>query len=97
MASGAVVELEKRRDRIASGRLPELRGREHGRQPLLGADHGQFLADDLLDLPVNAPAERRERPEARGHLADEPGAHEQLVADGLSLGRGVAQGRQEEL
>ena len=30
-------------------------------------------------------------------LADEAGAHEQLVADRLGVGRRVAQGRQEEL
>ena len=97
VAPGAVVELEELRDRIPPGRLPELRRGEHWREPLLRADRVHLLADDVLDLAVDAPAERRKRPEPRGDLSDEPGTHEQLVADRLGLGRRVAQGRQEEL
>src|SRR5262249_42447718 len=97
MASCAVVELEELRDRVAPRRLPELCRREHGRKPFLCPDLLELLADDLLDLAMGAPAKGRERPEARGHLPDEPGADEQLVADGLGLGRGVAQGWEKEL
>ena len=51
------------------------------------ADRVHLLADDLLDLPVDAPAERQERPQAGADLADEAAAHEQLVADRLGVRR----------
>ena len=56
------------------------------------------LADGetLDDVLVDAPAEREERPQACAHLADECAPDEQLVADRLRVGRGLAQGRQEE-
>ena len=95
--AGAILEMKDLRDRDAAGRLPELGRRQDRREPLLRPDRGELVADDLLDLPVHAPAERRERPEAGRHLADEARADEQLVADGLGLGRVVAQGRDKEL
>ena len=79
--AGAVVEVEDLRDLDPPGRLPQLGGRQDGHQHLLAADRVHLLADDLLDLPVDAPAERQERPEAGADLADEAAAHEQLVAD----------------
>ena len=60
----AILHVEDLGDLVAPGRLPELDGRQHGREPLLRADRLHLLADDLLDLAVHAPAERRERPEA---------------------------------
>ena len=53
--------------------------------------------DDLHDLLVHAPTERKERPDPRADLADEPAAHEQPVACGLGVRRRVAQGREEKL
>ena len=76
---------------------PELGRREHRREHLLRADRVHLLADDLLDLPVDAPAERQERPEPRADLADEAAADEQLVRERLGVGRSVAQGRQVQL
>ena len=91
------LSAEDLRDVVAAGLLPELDRRQHRHQHLLAADRVHLLADDLLDLPVHAPAERQERPDARAHLADEAAADEQLVVDRLGVGGRVAQGRQEEL
>ena len=96
-AALVVGDVDDHRDLVAAGRLPELDRREHGREPLLGADRGQLLADDLLDLPVNAPAERHEGPHACAHLPDEPTADEQLVARSLRVRGRFAQRRQEKL
>ena len=95
--AGAVGDVEDLRDLVAAGRLPELDRRQHRRQELLRADRVHLLADDLLDLAVDAPAERQERPQARADLADVAAADEQLVADRLGVGGRVAKGRQEEL
>ena len=84
-------------NRVAPGRLPELRGGEHGHEHLLPPDRVHLLADDLDDLLVHAPAERQERPHARAHLPDVAAAHEQLVRDRLGVGGRLAQGRDEEL
>ena len=89
--------LEDLRNRHAARRLPELGGSQDGHQHLLAADRVHLLADDLLDLPVDAPAERHERPDARAHLADEAAADEQLVAHRLGIGRIIAERRDEEL
>ena len=93
----AVLELEELRDPVAAGLDPQLGRRQHRREHLLRTDCGQLLADHLLDFPVDAPAERQERPQARAHLADEASAHEQLVRERLGVGRRVAQGREVEL
>ena len=61
------------------------------------ADRVHLLADDLLDLPVDRPAERQVRPQAGADLADEAAADEQLVTDRLGVGGILAQGRQEQL
>src|SRR5262249_12467169 len=66
----AILHVEDLGDLVAPGRLPELLWRQDGREPLLGADRVHLLADDLLDLPVHAPAEAGERPEARADLTD---------------------------
>ena len=95
--AGAVGDVEDLGDLVAARRLPQLDRRQHRHEQLLRADRVHLLADDLLDLAVDAPAERHERPEARADLADEAAADEQLVADRLGVGRRVAQGRQEEL
>jgi hypothetical protein len=63
----------------------------------ISADRVHLLADDLLDLAVHPPAERRERPEAGAHLPDEAGADEQPVADRLRVGGRVAQRGEMEL
>ena len=81
----------------AARALPQL-GRVHRREPeLLGADAVHFLADQRLDLAAHAPAERKDRVDAGRELADQPGAHEQLVADGLGVGGIVAQRGNERI
>ncbi len=96
-SSGPVLEVEDLGDLDAPGRLPELRGREHRHQHLLSADRVHLLSDDLLDLAVDAPAERHECPHAGANLADVAAAHEELVRRGLRVSRVVAQRREIEL
>src|SRR5438132_8139363 len=91
VAARAVLEPEELRDADPAGRLPELGGRQHRHEDLLRAEGVQLLADDLLDLPMDAPAERHERPEAARDLADEAAAHEELVRCGLRVSRIFAQ------
>ena len=97
LAAVAVGQVEDLGDLVAAGRLPQLDRRQQRAEELLPADRVHLLADDLLDLPVDAPAERQVRPEPGAHLADEAAADEQLVADRLRVGRVLAQGRKEEL
>jgi hypothetical protein len=93
LAAGPVLQAEELRNPGAAGRLPQLDRRQHGREPFLRAERVELLADDLLDPPVHAPAERREAPEPRRELTDEPTAHEQLVRDRLRVGGVLSQGR----
>ena len=97
VAARPVVQVEDLGDLDPAGRLPQLGGSKHRHEHLLAADRVHLLADDLLDLPVDAPAERHERPDARADLPDEAAADEQLVTDGLRFGGVVTEGRQEEL
>jgi hypothetical protein len=95
--AGAVFRVEDLGDAGTASRLPELDRRQDGREPLLRADRFHAFADDLFHLAVDAPPERREGPESRRELPDESGADEQLVADGLRVGRRLAQGREMQL
>ena len=97
VAARAVLQAEELRDRDPPCRLPELGRREDGHEDLLRAEGVQLLPDDLLDLPVDAPAERQERPEPARNLANEAAANEQLVRDRLGVGGIVAQGRNKKL
>jgi hypothetical protein len=97
LAIVAITELEELGDVVAVGRLPELGRGQDGHRELLRPDRVHLFANDLNDVLVNAPAERKKRPQPRAQLADEGAADEQLVADRLGVGRGLAQGRQEEL
>jgi hypothetical protein len=93
----AVCELEDLWDVVAAGCLPELGRRQDGHQQLLRADRVHLLANDLRDLPVNAPAEREERPDARADLPHEAAAYEQPVACRVGVGGILTQRREEEL
>jgi hypothetical protein len=95
--AGAVLQLEELWDAVAAGLLPELCGREDRRIHLLRADRVHLFADDLLDLAMDAPAEREKCPQAGAHLAHEAPAHEELVRRRFRVGGIVAQGRKEEL
>ena len=95
--TAAVGDVEDLRDLVATGRLPQLDRGQYGCEKLLGADRVHFLANDLLDLAVDLPAEWQVAPQACAHLTDEPAADEQLVADRLGIGRILAQGRKEQL
>ena len=94
--SRGVLELDDLWDRDTPGLLPQLRRCQNRAEHLLGTDGVHLLADDLDDLLVDAPAERQERPQPCADLPDEAAPHEQLVARGLSIGRVLAQSRQEE-
>ena len=96
-AADPVLQLEELGNAVAAGLLPQLGRRQDRREHLLAADRVHLLADDLLDLAVHAEAERHERPEAGADLANEPAAHEQLVAGCFGVRRCVPQGREEKL
>ncbi len=81
---------------VAAASLPELSRRQDRHRHLLSADRVHLLADDLHDLLVHAPAGGKVRPETGADLPDQPGPHEQLVRDGLGVGRVLAQRREEE-
>ncbi len=97
LATAAVLQLEELRNAVPTRLLPELGGRQHRRVHLLRADRVHLLANDLLDLAVDTPAEWEERPQARADLTHEAAPHEQLVRNRLRVGGVVAQRRQEEL
>ena len=96
-ASVAVGDVKDLRDADAAGRLPQLGRGEHRHLHLLRADRVHLLADDLLDLAVDAPAERHERPQPGADLAHVAAAHEQLVRNGFRVRGVVAERGKEEL
>jgi hypothetical protein len=63
----------------------------------LGTAVVHLLADDALDVALDAPADRRETVEASGQGGHKTGAEEQLVAAELGLRRGISQGFQHQL
>ena len=79
-----------------AGGLPDRGGMHGGQQELLGPDGVHLLADDLAHLLVDAPAQWQHRVVPGLQLAHEAATHEQAVADGVGLGRGVAQGGDEQ-
>ncbi len=93
----AVGQLEEFGNAVASGGLPELGRRQHRHEELLGADRVHLFADDLDDVLVHPPAEWEKGPDPRADLADEPAAHEQLVADRVGVRGVLPQGRDEQL
>ena len=96
LATRPILEAEDLGNRDAARRLPELGRSEHGHQHLLAADRVHFLANDLLDPPVNPPPEGQERPQAGAHLADEAAANKQTVARRLGIARVFPERRDEE-
>jgi hypothetical protein len=91
----AVLELEQLLDLVAA-RLPPRLGRLQDRhQHLLGADRLHLLAQDRLDLALDPPSRRQERPQAGAELADQPRPDHQLVRKGLRVRRGLLQGGEE--
>ena len=97
LPSGPIGHVEESRESVAPRRLPQLDRRQQWAEELLRADRVHLLADDLLHLSVDPPAERQVRPEPGADLSDEPAPDEELVADRLSIRRVLAQGGQEEL
>jgi len=99
LAAAAVLQAEHlvAHHLPAARALPELRGVHRGEPELLRADLVHLVADDRLDLPAGAPAERQDRVDPRRELADEARAHQQLVTDRLGVGGVVTQGRNEGL
>src|SRR6202030_191742 len=74
-----VLEVEKLRDLVPAGRLPELDRSQHRGEPLLRPDRLHLLANHLFDFAVDTPTERGERPQPRRDLPDESRTHEELV------------------
>jgi hypothetical protein len=91
----AVLQAELLCQPVASCLLPQL-GWVHDRhQQLLGADGVELLAHDLHRLLMGPPARGQPGPEAGAELADEPGAHHQLVRERLGVtGRLLLGGQQ---
>ena len=82
---------------VAAGLLPQLGGVDDRHLHLLAADAVDLLADHLLDALLHAEAQRQQRVDAGAELPHVAGAHQQLVADHLGLGRIVAQAGEEEV
>ena len=70
-------------------------GCDHRHQHLQAADGVHLLANDLLGLSVRPQPGGHPRPHARPQLADQPGAHHQLVRGGLGVGRSLLLGGQQ--
>ena len=64
---------------------------EGGQEHLLAADGVHLLADYPLDLEPGALPERQHRVRPGGELTDEPGPHQQAVADRLGISRGFSE------
>ena len=76
--------------------LPQLRGDDGRHEDLLRAGPVHLASRDRLDAAHDAQAERQEVVDAARDLADHPGAHEELVAHDLRVGRVVPQRRDQE-
>ena len=96
VAAVPILEAKDLLDVVTAALLPELERRQHRAEHLLAADRVDLLAHDLHDLLVHGPPQREVRPDPGADLADVAPANEQLVRDGLGVGRCVAQCRDEE-
>jgi hypothetical protein len=94
---GPIGHVEELGNPVAPRRLPQLDRGQQWAEELLPADCVHLLADDLLHLAVDPPAEWEVRPQPGADLSDEPAPDEELVADRLRVGGILAQGRQEQL
>lgn len=81
--------------RPPAGRLVGLARQQRGEAQLL-ADPVHLLADDALDAAQHREPEREPGVDPGRGATDVAGAHEQLVAGQLGVGRVLAQGPQEE-
>ena len=80
----------------AAAGLPQLAGMEGGQEEFL-ADLVHLFADDVHDLVEGAVAQEEIGVDSGGQLADVSGADQEFVAGDFGVGRGFAQGRDEEL
>ena len=69
----------------AAGGLPQIGRMDDRHRHLLAADPVHLLPHDVLDLGQGATGEREIREDAGAELADEAGAHQQLVAGDLGV------------
>ncbi len=99
LASEAILQLEEviAHHVVAARFLPQLGRVQRGQKKLLGADGIHLLADDGGDLQNRALREIEEVVDSGGEGPDITRAEQELVADGLRLGRGLAQGGDEEM
>mmetsp|Transcript_53733 Transcript_53733/g.126540 ORF Transcript_53733/g.126540 Transcript_53733/m.126540 type:complete len:357 (-) Transcript_53733:266-1336(-) len=99
VASMAVLHAQQFRAHLveAAGLLPQLGGLDHRHQAFDGAGRVHLLADDLLDLADDPKPHRHVVVNAGAQALDHAGAHHQLVADDLGIGRRFLEGGDEEL
>ena len=71
---------------VAAALAPQLGRLQRRHEHFLGSGAVLLFAHDLLDLLQDPKAERKPGIDARGRLADQPGAQHQLVADDLGVG-----------
>ena len=95
--AGPVLELDQdlAQDLVPAGGLPQLGRLEHRHQQLLRAGAVHLLPDDRGRLLQRAQSERQIGVRPGAETADEPGAHHQLMADGVGVLRVLAEGGQE--
>ena len=99
VAVAAVLEPGQLRPHgVVSARLPPDVGRMDDRhQQLLPADGVHLLADDLLDLAHDPPAQRQQAVDARAQRSHQRGAQHQTVAGQLDVARRLAQRPAEQV
>ena len=79
----------------ASRFLPEFRRLYGGKENLLCAGAGHFLADDLLKLPNHTITQRKIGINPAGQFSDHASPQHELVADHLCIGRSFSHRRQK--
>ena len=95
----AVLESEQRLTHllVASRLVPEFEWGERREMHFLPAAFVHLFTNNPLDVPLNAPPNRREAVESGRQRCHEPGTQEQLMASQFRFGRCVSQGLQHEL
>ncbi len=98
VAAGAILEARHvGADGLpAAGLLPQFGRVDDGQGDFLAADGVHLLAEDVLDLVLDAQGEGQEIEDAGGDLVDHAGAQQELMADDVGVGGHLAQGLEEE-
>ena len=87
-----------RADRVVAARFsPDVGGMDDRHQQLLPADGVHLLADDLLDLAHDPPAERQQAVDARAERPDQGRPQHQSVTGQLDVARRLTQRPAEQV